>query len=155
MTRLAPASAARSIGRRTNAPLPEDPKDRRLADLAWTENASFFAMRQAYVAVSKLGDDLLAAGAGDPVADGKASLAWSFSSTRWRQRTSLLSNPAALIRAVQTGGRSVTAGARNFESDVIHKGGRPRQVDVSSVEVGRNLAATPGKSCTAMPSWNS
>jgi len=145
MTRLAPASTARAIGRKSEAPLPEDPSDRRFADRAWTDNASFFAMRQAYLAIARMGKDLLAAGAGDPVADGKASLAWAFLVDAIAPTNFLFSNPAALVRAVQTGGCSVAAGARNFVSDLIHNGGRPRQVDARSFEVGRNLAATPGK----------
>jgi polyhydroxyalkanoate synthase len=39
----------------------------------------------------------------------------------------------------------VLAGARNFLDDLAHNGGRPRQVDTSSFEIGRNLAATPGR----------
>jgi polyhydroxyalkanoate synthase len=39
----------------------------------------------------------------------------------------------------------VAAGARNFLDDLVHNGGRPRQVDTSPFELGRNLAATPGK----------
>ena len=37
------------------------------------------------------------------------------------------------------------SGAANFVGDLMSNGGRPRQVDNSSFEVGRNLAATPGK----------
>ena len=54
-------------------------------------------------------------------------------------------NPAALKKAFETGGGSVLAGARNFVDDLVHNGGRPRQVDTSSFELGRNLAATPGQ----------
>jgi polyhydroxyalkanoate synthase subunit PhaC len=54
-------------------------------------------------------------------------------------------NPAALKKAFDTGGGSVLAGTRNFASDLVRNGGRPRQVDTSSFEIGRNLAATPGQ----------
>ncbi len=37
------------------------------------------------------------------------------------------------------------AGTRNFLDDLLHNGGRPRQVDTSAFELGRNLAATPGQ----------
>jgi poly[(R)-3-hydroxyalkanoate] polymerase subunit PhaC len=145
LTRVVPATAARAVGWLIAPPLPEDPKDRRFADLAWTENASFFALRQAYLAVAKLGDDLLAAGAGDEIADGKAALAWAFLVDAMAPTNFLLTNPAALTRAAQTGGRSVAAGARNFLFDIVHNGGRPRQVDATSFKVGGNLAATAGK----------
>ena len=57
----------------------------------------------------------------------------------------LLTNPAALRRALETGGWQPRRGRRNFLDDLVSNGGRPRQVDNSSFEVGRNLAATPGK----------
>ena len=57
----------------------------------------------------------------------------------------LLTNPAALKRAFETGGASLAAGAGNFLDDLLRNGGRPRQVDTSSFTVGGNLAATPGK----------
>ena len=52
----------------------------------------------------------------------------------------LPTNPAALKRAFDTGGASLVEGARNFLDDVRNNGGRPRQVDTSGFEVGRNLA---------------
>src|SRR5262249_39721940 len=40
---------------------------------------------------------------------------------------------------------SVLAGALNFVDDLARNDGRPRKVDTSSFELGRNLAATPGR----------
>jgi polyhydroxyalkanoate synthase subunit PhaC len=57
----------------------------------------------------------------------------------------LLTNPAALKRAFDTGGRSVVAGARNCVDDVLHNGGQPRQVDASPFRLGENMAVTPSK----------
>ena len=36
-------------------------------------------------------------------------------------------------------------GMQNYLDDVRTNGGKPRQVDTSSFELGRNLAATPGR----------
>jgi polyhydroxyalkanoate synthase len=55
----------------------------------------------------------------------------------------LLSNPAALRRALETGGTSLIDGARNLASDLAE--GRLSLVDATAFEVGRNLASTPGK----------
>ncbi len=60
-------------------------------------------------------------------------------------RITVHENPAAVKRAFETGGASVLAGARNFLDDLAHNGGRPRQADTAGFELGRNLAATPGK----------
>ena len=57
----------------------------------------------------------------------------------------LPTNPAALKRAFETGGRSVVDGLRNFTDDMINNGGYPRQVDTTPFKVGGNLAVTPAK----------
>jgi len=140
-----PAAAARWLGSDREPPVPVDAKDRRFADPAWDSNPGFFALRQAFLAARRLGDDLLAAGSGDPLADQKAQLAVSFAFDAVAPTNFLPTNPAALKKAFETGGASVLAGARNLLDDVVHNGGRPRQVDTAPFELGRNLAATPGR----------
>ncbi len=67
-------------------------------------------------------------------------------STRWRRPTSCATNPAALKRAFDTGGREPASRARGTSSTTCATtSGRPRQVDTSGFEVGRNLAATPAQ----------
>jgi polyhydroxyalkanoate synthase subunit PhaC len=55
----------------------------------------------------------------------------------------LLSNPAALRKAIETGGASMAAGARNLMADIA--AGRLSMVDAEAFAPGRNLALTPGK----------
>ena len=55
----------------------------------------------------------------------------------------LLANPAALRRAMETGGASIADGARNLLRDVEE--GRLTMVDPDAFAPGRNLAVTPGK----------
>src|SRR3954451_19946966 len=55
----------------------------------------------------------------------------------------LMSNPAALHKAIETGGASVAAGARNLMADL--NAGRLTMVDAEAFAPGRNLALTPGK----------
>jgi len=55
----------------------------------------------------------------------------------------LLSNPAALRKAMETGGASLTAGAQNLLSDL--KEGRLSMVDTTAFAPGRNMAMSPGK----------
>ena len=54
-----------------------------------------------------------------------------------------LTNPAAIKRAVETGGTSLVDGARNLMSDL--EDGSLSMVDSEAFEVGENLATTPGK----------
>ena len=53
------------------------------------------------------------------------------------------SNPAALRKAVETGGMSLVRGAQNMLKDMA-RGGMPAAADRKSFVVGENLACTPG-----------
>lgn len=55
----------------------------------------------------------------------------------------LFANPAALRRAMETGGASLADGTRNLLHDL--KEGRLTMVDAQAFAPGRNLAVTPGK----------
>ena len=145
---IGPEAAARWGGRGTDESGPGAgalAKDKRFADRTWRDNPAFFAIGQAYFAAAGLADDLLAAGRGDPVADVKARLASDLMLAALSPTNYLPTNPAALKRAFETGGASVVAGARNFLGDLRNNSGLPRQVDTRPFEIGRNLAATPGK----------
>ncbi len=124
---------------------PTAPPDKRFTDPAWTGSPFFFALRQYYLANSRLLSDLLAAGEGDSQQDAKARLAAGFLADALAPVNFLPTNPAALKRAVDTGGLSLLAGARNMVSDILTNGGMPRQVDTRPFKLGVNLAATPGK----------
>ncbi|HEY4854447.1 MAG TPA: alpha/beta fold hydrolase [Streptosporangiaceae bacterium] len=144
LTRIAQASAARWIGSDVPPPIPPG-KDKRFADPAWEENPAFFALRQTYLAARQFTEDVLVVGHGDPVSDGKAELAVGFLLDAFSPTNFLLTNPAALKRAFDTGGSSMVSGARNFLDDLVRNDGRPSQVDTRPFKLGTNLAATPGK----------
>src|SRR5215472_11760452 len=140
-----PVATARWLGLDAAPPVALPEGDKRFADRTWSDNPAFFALRQGYLAASRLVNDTLAAGSGDTVDDAKAALATGFLLDALAPTNFLLTNPAALKRALETGGASVLAGVRNFLDDLVHNGGRPRQVDTTPFELGRNLAATPGQ----------
>jgi polyhydroxyalkanoate synthase len=56
----------------------------------------------------------------------------------------LAGNPAALKRAMETGGKSVLRGLRNMARDVTTNRGMPRMVDTTPFKVGETLACSPG-----------
>ncbi len=145
LAQIGPAAMARWLGAGTDPPVPVNGKDRRFGDQAWEDNPAFFALRQAYLAACRYGEDLLAAGQGDPVADGKAKMAGGLIADALAPTNFLPTNPAALKRAFDTGGASIAAGLRNFADDLLTNNGRPRQVDASGFTVGGNLAVTPGQ----------
>ena len=140
-----PVAAARWMGVDAAPPVPVPEADKRFTDRTWADNPVFFALRQSYLAAAQLVTDVLAAGAGDAMDDAKAKLATGFLLDALAPTNFLFTNPAALKRALETGGASLAAGAGNFVDDLINNGGRPRQVDTKPFRVGENLAATPGQ----------
>jgi polyhydroxyalkanoate synthase len=56
----------------------------------------------------------------------------------------LLTNPAALKKALDTGGLSLVRGASNALRDLVANKGMPRQVTPGRFRPGHELAATPG-----------
>jgi polyhydroxyalkanoate synthase subunit PhaC len=145
LTRATFATASRALAQPAPGPMPLDGADRRFADPAWEENPAFFWLCQSYLVFRRLAEDLLAAGELDEPTRAKAAFAVSLLADALAPTNLLMTNPAALKRAFDTGGRSVLVGARNCLDDLRHNGGRPRQVDTSSFRLGENTAATPSK----------
>ncbi|HEY5430583.1 MAG TPA: hypothetical protein VIK04_15810, partial [Solirubrobacteraceae bacterium] len=145
LARTSLAAASRATGHSVAGPVPQDAADRRFSDPAWEDNAAFFALRQSYLVLRRLSEDLLAAAELDTATRAKAVFAVELLADALAPTNLLLTNPAALKRAFETGGQSVVAGSRNCIDDILHNGGRPRQVDASSFRLGENMAATPSK----------
>ena len=138
-------TATRWLGGSAEPPVQVDPKDRRFADPAWADNPAFYALRLAYLAGSRFAREVTTSAALPADMSAKARLATDLLIDAIAPTNFLPTNPAALKRAFDTAGASVSAGVRQFVDDLLHNQGRPRQVDASGFEVGRNLAATPSK----------
>jgi polyhydroxyalkanoate synthase len=138
-------AANRLLGAEPEPPVPVDPKDRRFADPAWNTNAAYYSARLAYLATCRFAREILKSADLEADTAHKATLALELLLDAAAPTNFLLSNPAALKRAFDTTGVSVARGARNLVDDLLHNGGRPRQVDTSGFIVGSNLAATPAK----------
>jgi polyhydroxyalkanoate synthase len=145
LTHTSLAAASHAAGGSLAGPVPPDAGDRRFSDPAWDGNAGFFALRQSYLVLRRLAEDLLAAAELDTTKRAKAEFAVDLLADALAPTNLLLTNPAALKRAFDTGGHSLVAGARNCVDDIRHNGGRPRQVDASPFRLGENMAVTPSK----------
>jgi polyhydroxyalkanoate synthase subunit PhaC len=120
--------------------------DRRFADPAWTSNPVFRMLQQSYLASADTLDRIVATmgdGRGDTRAE-QARFAANIVTGAAAPVNFLVSNPAAIKRAFDTGGMSMVRGLRNFAHDVRHNGGMPSMVEPGAFEVGRDLAVTPG-----------
>jgi polyhydroxyalkanoate synthase len=139
------AAGARALGADSPGPLATAPKDRRFADAAWQQNPGLFMVLQGYLLWARLVRDVVAAAELDELTEEKAGFVAELLVDALAPTNFLVTNPAALRKALDTGGMSLVRGLRNFLDDVATNGGFPRQVEPSAFTVGRDLAATPGK----------
>jgi polyhydroxyalkanoate synthase len=145
LARIPGVAATRWWGGAAEPPLALDQSDRRFADPAWSASPGFFAVRQAYLAGCRFAREVVAGVGLDEDTAGKAVMATDLVLDALAPTNFLLTNPAALKRAFDTAGASLARGARNVVEDLVHNGGRPRQVDAAALRVGRDLAVTPAK----------
>jgi polyhydroxyalkanoate synthase len=145
LARIPMVAGAKLVGADMEPPVEVDPKDRRFADPAWSGNPLFYGTRLTYLAACRWAREVVDAAPVSHDVSRKARMAVDLMLDAIAPTNFLPSNPAALKRAFDTGGTSVVAGMRQFLDDLRHNGGRPRQVDTSGFEVGRNLAVTPSK----------
>ncbi len=137
------AATSRALGNDSPAPIEVSKKDRRFADPTWRENPAYFMLQQSYLLFGRFVHDLVEVGA-DPE-DKKIKFVSEIVVDALAPTNFLAGNPAALKRAIETGGASVVRGARTFATDLATNGGMPRQVDPGQFTVGKDIATTPGK----------
>ena len=118
--------------------------DWRFADQAWRDNVAYHRLAQAYLTFHQTVHGVVDDADVDWRTAERARFALNIVTTAVAPTNNLLTNPAALKHALDTGGRSLARGARNFAHDVRHNGGMPSQADTSGFTVGGNLAVTPG-----------
>ena len=119
------------------------PTDKRFAAPEWQSNPAYRVLKESYLLAS---DWLLEQGDTADMDDAERQRV-NFHLRQFVDAMSptlmLMSNPAALKKAVETGGASIAAGARNLMADL--NAGRLSMVDADAYAPGRNLAMTPGK----------
>ncbi|MVV47540.1 alpha/beta fold hydrolase [Pseudomonas sp. PB120] len=128
-----------------NSSIAPDPKDKRFADPAWQSNAFLRALLQSYLAgQSELtrfieGTDLA------PLEKSRARFVATLLADAMAPSNSPLTNPVALRKLVDTGGKSLARGMRQFGEDMLNNRGLPRQVDSTPFKVGENIATAKGE----------
>lgn len=119
-------------------------RDARFADSAWSDNAAYRRVMQSYLLVSSELRALVERTDLDGPTAARALFALSLLTEAAAPTNTLLGNPAAFRRAVETRGQSLVRGMRNLAVDLATNGGMPSQVDPRPFQVGGNLAVTPG-----------
>ena len=118
--------------------------DRRFADTAWRESGPYRLLAQSYLAWGNALDEFVARAKMDKRDAQRARFVVSLFVNAMAPTNTLGGNPAALKRALDTGGASLLRGLENFVSDLAKNGGLPAQVDRRKFAVGKNLATTEG-----------
>jgi polyhydroxyalkanoate synthase len=119
-------------------------RDRRFADPTWNENPVYRRIGQAYLSftgsMDRLVDEVEKSGKNSD----KARFAVTLLTSAVAPTNFLPGNPAAIKRTFETGGRNLARGLRNWAGDLRHNGGMPSMADPEALQVGRDLALTPG-----------
>jgi poly[(R)-3-hydroxyalkanoate] polymerase subunit PhaC len=127
-----------------NSEITAEKGDWRFADPTWEDHPGYRRLKQLYLAWSQALIELVDETDLDWLAKERARFALNVLISAAAPTNTLLGNPAAVKRALETGGGSLVTGVRQLASDVRHNGGMPTQVDSSGFRVGENLAVTPG-----------
>lgn len=119
-------------------------KDRRFADPAWSEHPFYDLIRQSYLLLS--GYLMQMADAVDGV-DPKQKAKLRFATTGILDAISpsnfALTNPMVMKKTLESGGENLVKGLQHMLADL--EKGQLTHTDGMAFEVGRNIAATPGK----------
>lgn len=141
----AATSISMMVGVDTPPTIDPDPKDKRYRDAAWHENPLYLWYLQSHLLLEEYVTELVETADLDGSDGEKLDFLASMVVNVVQPSNFLWSNPTALKRAFETGGRSVVKGAINMVDDILHNDGYPQQVDRSPFTVGENMAITPGK----------
>ena len=130
------------IGRSTIAP---GRRDKRFAHPTWSANPFYRRLAQAYLVETKSLLEVVDEVELDARSRERARFAVTLLTDAAAPTNTLLGNPSALAKAVETRGRSLGNGARHMVHDLRHNGGMPSTVDTRPFTVGGNIACTPGE----------
>ena len=128
-------------GRSDRAP---QPGDKRFADPAWKTSALHGGLLKAYLAWGEALDEFVSETSLSDVDKERARLFTTILVDALAPTNSLISNPAATRKFIDSGGQSLLSGLKNYIEDLAKNGGLPSQVDTTAFKVGESLANTPG-----------
>lgn len=122
--------------------------DRRFKADDWDDNPFFDYVKQTYLVTARMLQSIVAETDG---LDEKTAQKVEFYTRQYLDAIAptnfALTNPQVLHATIETGGRNLVDGLKNFLADIDPRDGRlrTRMVDTSAFELGKNIAVTPGK----------
>ena len=118
--------------------------DRRFSDATWKESTLHSGMLKAYLAWGDAVSGLVDKTSLSEIDKARAHLVTEILIDAVAPTNAMLTNPAAVRKFVDSGGRSLWHGLKNYVDDLVKNGGMPSMVDQSAFKVGETLATTPG-----------
>ncbi len=120
------------------------PKDKRFTDPAWQYNPFFRAGAQYYLAVQKGMHNWLNDLQLDELERDRANFISNIIIDALAPTNTLVGNPAAQKRLIDSGGMSLIKGLKNAYNDIVHNKGMVSQVDKRPFKLGENIAISKG-----------
>ena len=128
-------------GKSNRAP---QPGDKRFTDPTWTNSALHSRLLKAYLAWSAAVENFISRTSLNEVDKQRANFFTTILVDALAPTNTLIANPAAMRKLLDTGGDSLRKGLMNYLEDLFKNGALPSQVDTSAFKVGQNLATTSG-----------
>ncbi len=138
----------RMAGENGAATISPAPRDKRFSDPEWKTNQFFDFVMQAYLLTTKWAHDLVReAESLDPHVRKKAEFYVQQITNALAPSNFVLTNPEVLRETVSSNGDNLALGMKMLAEDIEAGNGqlRIRQSDPTNLEVGVNMAVTPGK----------
>ena len=143
------ANASRRLAGEPADPVAKpDPRDKRFNDAEWSSNQYFDFLKQAYLVTADWAKHLVEdADQLDPATRQKAEFYMRQIVNAISPSNYLFTNPELMRKTVEENAANLVRGAHMLADDIEAGGGdlKIRQSDLTTFEVGRNLAVTPGK----------
>ena len=118
--------------------------DKRFADPTWKESSLHSGLLKAYLAWGEAVNGLVDKTSLSDIDKQRAHLITDILIDAVAPTNTMLTNPAAVRKFIDTGGQSLWSGLKNYIGDLTQNRGMPSMVDMSAFKVGENLATTPG-----------
>ncbi|GIQ77589.1 alpha/beta fold hydrolase [Bradyrhizobium sp. RD5-C2] len=118
--------------------------DKRFADPTWKESSLHSGLLKAYLAWGEAVNGLVDKTSLSDIDKQRAHLITDILIDAVAPTNTMLTNPAAVRKFIDTGGQSLWSGLKNYIGDLTQNRGMPSMVDMNAFKVGENLAITPG-----------
>ncbi|MEQ1541629.1 MAG: alpha/beta fold hydrolase [Novosphingobium sp.] len=124
--------------------LAPDAKDKRFMDPAWRYNPFFRAGAQYYLAIQKSAKSWLDELELDELERDRANFISNIIIDSLAPTNTLIGNPSAQKRLIDSGGLSLIKGLKNAYNDIVHNQGMVSQVNKKPFTLGENIATSKG-----------